>query len=67
MRSLPEVPKLSLNFKLETTGLSFRKSSLDIRHAMAAAGKNPQRFPEANLDDPSARSVNVAKYLSLYP
>ena len=36
-----------------------------IRHANAPAGKNPQRLPLANLEEPSARSVTVARYLSL--
>ena len=49
----------------------FRRQLSGLAHGYesckAPAGKNPQRLLEANFDEPSARSVNVARYLSLYP
>ena len=35
------------------------------RDAKAADGKTPQRFPEPNLLEPSARTVTASKYLSI--
>jgi hypothetical protein len=37
--------------------------SSETRHAKAADGKYPQRFPSENLDEPSALNVPLRRYL----
>ena len=60
IRSLNVVSKLTASL-----GVLLMKASSEIRHTKAADGKTPQRFPEPNLLEPSARTVTASKYLSI--
>ena len=60
---MPVSPMLVRSFRFEITSLPFRKSSSDILQASAAEGKKAYLLLTPNLEDPSARPVNVTRYL----
>ena len=64
IRLLPAVPNDKRSLRLEIAFESLRNFSSDTRHARAAEGKYPHLLFLPKRLEPSARIVNVARYLS---